>query len=180
MTPNIGDVFYRIEKDQNKSFYQDCRVCGGTKELTVNGVTFKCPMCEKEKVSLTVHSYKVVRYRVYSKTEYTRCDDWKPCETRDVKYGLYHKSGKGYYSYSSTNIKIDVNETYFNAPFWFDNPDPEPYYLDKAIYSDYNLAVKVANAFTQKQIDKVADYNKEHNTNFELPVFEPNHDKKSK
>lgn len=32
MTPNIGDVFYKIEKDKSRNFYQDCRVCGGTKD----------------------------------------------------------------------------------------------------------------------------------------------------
>ncbi len=42
---NIGDVFYRVECGELQHFREPCRVCGDKRELTVKGVTFRCPCC---------------------------------------------------------------------------------------------------------------------------------------
>ena len=66
---DLDEVFYRIERASDLYFRDDCRVCGGTKLLTVNGVTFKCPCCEQESVSITVKNYAVRRYRICGVSE---------------------------------------------------------------------------------------------------------------
>ena len=45
----IGDVFYRIENGESVYFREPCKVCDGTGQLTVRGVTFKCPCCDTQK-----------------------------------------------------------------------------------------------------------------------------------
>ena len=62
----IGDVFYRVEPTDQKFYHRVCRACEGKKELTVNGITFKCPVCYQEQEVLRVHGYFVRRYRVFS------------------------------------------------------------------------------------------------------------------
>lgn len=61
---NIGDVFYRVECGELQHFREPCRVCGDKRELTVKGVTFRCPCCDKEKTTISVAPYIVRRYRV--------------------------------------------------------------------------------------------------------------------
>lgn len=51
----IGDVFYRIESGESVYFREPCKVCGGTGQLTVRGVTFKCPCCDTQK-RLSAHT----------------------------------------------------------------------------------------------------------------------------
>ena len=174
----IGDVFYRIELTDHKYYYRKCRVCEGKKELTVNGITFKCPVCNREEEVLRVHGFFVRRYRVCAITEYTNDNDWKADDWRAVKYKLYHKSGKGYYS--DNHKTIEVTDDYFTSASKFNNPEVHEYIcLDYRIYSDYKLAVEVAEKLTQMQVDKVRAYNEENNTDYELPVFKIEHDKKS-
>lgn len=61
---NMDDVVYIVETDDNghKTFFQKCRVCGGERKLTINGVTFDCPCCRTEEKALTVHKFVVHRY----------------------------------------------------------------------------------------------------------------------
>ncbi len=44
---NIGDVFYMIAQGETKQFYEPCKVCNDTHSVTVNGVTFGCPCCNR-------------------------------------------------------------------------------------------------------------------------------------
>lgn len=62
---NIGDVFYRIHRAESKSFYPTCRVCEGKGELTINGITFKCPQCRVEAEAIHIENYAVRRFRVF-------------------------------------------------------------------------------------------------------------------
>ena len=75
MDINIGDVFYKIEATRSQVFRSTCRICDGTKKLSVRGFEFTCPACEKEETVLSVHGYFVRRYRVYYVKQYTRDDD---------------------------------------------------------------------------------------------------------
>ena len=61
----------------------------------------------------------------------------------------------------------------------FNRANPSGYAVFNCMYSDYNLAVEVANKLTQEQVEKVRAYNEENNTDYELPVFKIEHDKKS-
>lgn len=47
----MGDVFYRVESGESVYFREPCKVCDGTGQLTVKGVTFKCPCCDAQKRS---------------------------------------------------------------------------------------------------------------------------------
>ena len=175
---HIGDVFYRIEPADHKYYTRKCRVCEGKRELVVNGIMFPCPMCGKEQETLRVHGFEVRRYRVCSITEFTDSSDWKPCEWRAFKYKLYHKSGRGY-MYSTTYHNVELSEDSFIKDWLFNNPEVSEYHLDSRIYSDYKLAVAVAERLTQEQVERVRAYNEENNTDYELPVFKIEHDKKS-
>lgn len=176
----IGDVFYRLEPTDFKHYHRKCRVCEGKKELVINGVLFNCPVCQKEQEVLRVNGFEVRRYRVCAITEYTDSSDWKPCEWRARKYKLYHKSGRGYSSYCSDHRTIELSEDYFTQDWKFNNPEVSEYFnSDARIYSDYKLAVAVADKLTQMQVEMVRAYNEANNTDYELPVFKIEHDKKS-
>ena len=105
--------------------------------------------------------------------------DWKYEDNGYMtRYQLYHKSGKGRYSYSSTHKVIRVDDSNFSNVYL--NPsDPSEHFVTNCLYSDYKLAVDTANKLTQEQVDKVRAYNEENNTDYELPVFNIEHDKKS-
>lgn len=177
---NIGDVFYRVEATDTKFYHRVCRVCDGKKEVTVNGITFKCPVCYQEQQVLRVHGYFVRRYRVFSIEHYINDSDWKyEGEKPNVRYTLYHKSGKGYYGYGHTHKTFKASPSEFSGAY-FNCPTPNHSSITCCLYSDYKLAVDVANRLTQEQVDVVRAYNEANNTDYELPVFEIEHDKKSK
>lgn len=178
----IGDVFYKIEPTDHKVYHRKCRVCEGSTNLTINDITFKCPMCSKEGEALRVNGYCVRRYRVYAIENYIDTTDWKyDGGTPSVRYKLYHKSGKGNYCAIRNEVTLYDSDfsgrlNHFNDP----NPDDNMYCLNRCIYSDYNLAVAVANRLTEKQVEIVRAYNEQNNTDYPLPVFLIEHDKKSK
>lgn len=162
---NIGDVFYLIEGGQGKTYNAPCRVCGGAGKLTVNGVTFKCPQCDEETAVLYVRPYVVRRYRVYGISAEAGTDTWKPSDSRTIKVNLYKKTDRTYYGCTVTTKYIEDFEK-------LNEKRPE------AIYDDYKAAVAYADELTAKEIAKVAEYNAEHGTNYEPPVFEDEHDQK--
>lgn len=174
----IGDVFYLIKPTDHKYYHRVCRACEGKKEITVNGITFRCPVCSQEQEVLRVNGFEVRRFRVYAITEYTDSYDWKPCKSRAFKYKLYHKRGRGY-MYNANHDTIELSEDNFTKDWLFNNPEVSEFFNTNCIYSDYKLAVAVANALNQMQVDKVRAYNEANNTDYELPVFKIEHDKKS-
>lgn len=177
MNINIGDVFYMIEVCDRIPFYTKCRVCEGKKEITVNGITFRCPKCNDEKILLCIYGYKVVRYKVYSIETSMPNEDWKTSDIRNIKYGLFHKHGKGHYI---GNTKTIQRSDYGFSEKFLNNPNVKNrHYADK-IYSDYKLAVKCADELTQESINELKRYNEKYGTNFEIPILKIEHDKKSK
>lgn len=177
MDINIGDVFYKIERTSFQTFRSECRICEGTGKLSVKGYEFKCPACDKETEVLNVCGYFVRRYRVYYIKQFTRCDDWKACNSRNIEYGIYHKGGRGY-GYGTTNRQISLGD--WRIKEFLNRTDISAIHYDDAIYSDYNLAVQQAEKLTQMSIDSVKNYNIEHGTNYPNPDFGIEHDKKSK
>ena len=178
--PKIGEVFYRVEPVDSKHYNRVCRVCEGKKELTINGVTFKCPMCYQEQTTLYVHGYEVKRYRLFSIEHFINNSDWKyDGREPSVRYQLYHKRGLGH-SWNTQHRVQKVDAFMFSDKCgYFNNPNPNEHSVTNCLYSDYKLAVAVANRLTQEQVEKVKAYNAENNTDYELPVFKIEHDKKS-
>lgn len=175
----IGDVLYRVERTKSEIYFRTCRVCEGKREITVNGITFKCPMCQQEGEVLRVNGFFVRRYRVFSKEYFINSSDWKyDGKEPYVRYEIYHKSGLGYAGDHSTHKVSD--RMFTDGCEYFNCPDPNEHNVGSCLYSDYKLAVAVAERLTNEQIEKVRAYNVENGTDYALPVFKIEHDKKSK
>ncbi len=170
---NIGDVFYKIERDASKSFYEPCRVCGDKRKLTVNGVTFACPCCNTGKQAITVHSYAVRRYRVFCIKSETGTNDWKPSNYRDTEFSAYRKVGGGHYYDNGGTIRfLEYDfQLLYNKSFNGDAAHHE------GIYDDYKTALSVAAQMNESEIDRLIAYNNEHGTNHAVD-FAPKHDPK--
>ena len=158
----LDDVLYIVEITEygrgSKTFTRTCRVCGGKQELTINGVTFRCPCCENEQKALTVHKYIVRRYRVYKVEVSKSTETWKPSDYITVKFSIYKKHGRGNYS---TTVRA--------LPYGGINP-AEPLRPDDPVFTNYALAVAAANAYNERERARLADYNQLHGTQYEMPA----------
>ena len=172
----IGDVFYRIESGESVYFREPCKVCDGTGQLTVKGVTFKCPCCDAQKEVISIHKYVVRRYRVYKIAQEAGTSEWKPCDYKDITFSLYRKVGHGFCVYGGgghiefTDRKFAQN---YNLPLNGNMARGE-----RGIYDDYNLAVRVAEQMNALELKRLAEYNKEYGTAHEA-VFKAKNDPKS-
>lgn len=179
MNVEIGDVLYFIEATEHECYHTKCRVCGGERKVTVNGVTFDCPMCRCEEEALLVSGYSVRHFRVCSiMVEMPTRNEWKASDARLTTYGLYRTSKGTWNGGSSKTLdkrNLDDKETNLSVDEMLGT-----FYTDKVVYSDYKLAVKVADALTAREIDKVVTFNEEHGTDFAPPAWNIKHDKKSK
>lgn len=173
----IGNVFYRIECGKRLYFREPCRVCGGKRELTINGVTFRCPCCDNENTTINVAPYLVRRYRVNEIRETANDYDWKLGD-RYVWYRLYRKIGHGHYTYGeeggSFEMRADEFSRKYNAPY--EGGEPQASF---GIYDDYKLAVSIAEKMTAYEINQLQEYNAKFGSEHEA-VFTQAHDPKSK
>lgn len=197
VTPQIGDVFYLIEKDNCFNFRSPCRVCDGAGKLTVNEITFDCPMCNKETVNFTVSGYKVSKYKVYSIEEKAfSYENWKLPAYADgtiktsKRYSIFKKTGPA--AYLNSNIvttHLDVHNIAENNFLETEVGDmlSSPVQLNedidciftKKVYTDYKLAVKIADMLSDRAAEKVKLYNEEHGTKYEIPTLRCKHDTKN-
>ena len=172
----IGDVFYRIESGESVYFREPCKVCDGTGQLTVKGVTFKCPCCDAQKEVISIHKYVVRRYRVYKIAQEAGTSEWKPCDYKDITFSLYRKVGHGFCVYGGGG-HIEFPDRKFaqnyNLPLNGNMARGE-----RGIYDDYNLAVRVAEQMNALELKRLAEYNKEYGTAHEA-VFKAKNDPKS-
>lgn len=172
----MGDVFYRVESGESVYFREPCKVCDGTGQLTVKGVTFKCPCCDAQKEVISIHKYVVRRYRVYKIAQEAGTSEWKPCDFKDITFSLYRKVGHGFCVYGGgghiefTDRKFAQN---YNLPLNGNMARGE-----RGIYDDYNLAVRVAEQMNALELKRLAEYNKEYGTAHEA-VFKAKNDPKS-
>lgn len=172
----IGDAFYRVESGESVYFREPCKVCDGTGQLTVKGVTFKCPCCDAQKEVISIHKYVVRRYRVYKIAQEAGTSEWKPCDFKDITFSLYRKVGRGFCVYGGgghiefTDRKFAQN---YNLPLNGNMARGE-----RGIYDDYNLAVRVAEQMNALELKRLAEYNKEYGTAHEA-VFKAKNDPKS-
>lgn len=172
----IGDVFYFICRGKSQTFREPCKVCGGTHELTINGVTFKCPVCNHNKEVIEINSYVVHRYRVYAIEDEVNTLEWQPSNSHIVKFRLYRKVGGGHYIYRDnggheTFTAHELSSRY-NLPY-SDNR-----LSGAGIYDDYKLAVKIAEQMNAAEIERLNAYNAEYGTNHTVE-FTIKHDPKS-
>lgn len=180
---SIGDIFYVISRREYKEFTSPCRVCNDKKQLTINGVTFNCPVCNgygssyrDEKVAEIKH-FTVMTVKVYKVEQEMSTDTWKGSPLSNLHFSVYRKRGLGYNGdsdnfareYNSCDIKERLNEL----------PENREYYdADRFIYDDYKIACEAAdilNAHEQAKLDK---YNAEHGTSF-APQWKKTNDPKN-
>lgn len=180
---SIGDIFYVISRREYKEFTSPCRVCNDKKQLTINGVTFNCPVCNgygsscrDEKVAEIKH-FTVMTVKVYKVEQEMSTDTWKGSPFSDLHFSVYRKRGLGYNGdsdnftrkYNSYDIKARLNKL----------PENRDYYVaDHFIYDDYKIACEAAdilNAYEQAKLDK---YNAEHGTSF-APQWKKTNDPKN-
>ncbi len=170
---NIGDVFYMIAQGETKQFYEPCKVCNDTHSVTVNGVTFGCPCCNRGAQAIFVQQHVVHRYRVYRVSDEVESNEWKAGENHNVKFGVYRKVGLGWGDNRHTELWARDFQERLNAPCG-DRPINE-----YGIYDDYKLAVSVAERMNEIELEQLKAYNAEHGTHYEVHFTKP-HDAKSK
>lgn len=168
----LGDVFYVVERDREKSYYGKCEVCNGNKKFTFKGYTFTCPKCYgsgSETCVLEVNSYIVHRYRVAGFFEELSIFDWNPAGgfSRQITVELFRPIPRGSNDY---NRKLRCTSNYGKGILVLN--------LHKSIYSDYKAAVAEADRLNAEQEAIVKKYNDDNGTDF---VFEkPKYDLKSR
>lgn len=172
---NIGNVFYTVENAETKDFYEPCRVCGDKRELTLNGVTFKCPCCNTGKQAIHIHNYAVRRFRVHHIEDAVGTLDWKPSDWHTVKFYAYRKIGGGHYVFRDNGGTLVFTARDFcnryNKPFISGEHND-------GIYDDYKTALQIAAQMNEAEINRLIAYNAENGTNYAVE-FTPKHDPKS-
>lgn len=161
---NIGDVFYRIERAETLNFYEPCKVCGDKRELTIHGVTFKCPCCNIGKQATSIDRYVVRRYRVYAIADEVSSSDWKASTFHIVRFKLYRKCGRGNGWWGDNN---GGHEEIGDGDFarLLNSPYSETMYgRDKTFYDDYKLAVQVADQMNAAELKQLDEFNKTNGT----------------
>ena len=179
----MGDIFYVIDSREEEYFSAPCRVCNDTKKLTVNGVTFACPVCggyhSRETIASIKH-YTVATVRVYEISQSGSTDFWQLKFPRDLDFRVYRKRGHGYSgdhdnftrSYSTHSLKRlnglpDKNEIdYYTNNF------------EKLIFDDYQVACTAAEILNTAALERLNEYNATHNTAF-APSFKKDNDPKN-
>lgn len=174
---NIGDIFYKIKAVDFQYFHEPCLVCGDKKELTVNGVTFKCPCCGSAQETIRIHGHVVQRFRVFKISDKVDNSEWKPDNHHTVEFGIYRKTGHGYQfaDHSTSSFRSDTMENRLNVS---ETDDIRTHDLDSYIFDDYRLAVKIADELTAAEVRRLEEYNAVHGSNYKAK-FEEEHDRKS-
>ncbi|MBQ4443788.1 MAG: hypothetical protein II896_03905 [Clostridia bacterium] len=169
----IGDVFYRLQEVDTVNLQAKCKMCDGTHQITINGITERCPHCQQPGAMISrVHRVVVRRYRVYGFRDRVEADEWKPSTYHTVTVELYRKVGKGYY-YGNHDGR-DENIDFLNR---LNVEQPER--TDHTWYDDYAKAVAAAEFLTSLEQAKLDAFNAEHGTDYQLTATAA-HDPKSK
>lgn len=174
---NIGDVFYKIEAVDHQCFREPCLVCKGEKNLTVNGVTFKCPCCGDTRETIRICGFVVQRYRVFKITDEVGSEEWKPSTNHRVKFDLYRKVGHGYQFADRSASSFDS----YDLRRWLNlsgGDEIRAGNVGSYIFDDYQLAVETARLLTAAEVQRLKEYNDTHGSSY-APVFTTENDKKS-
>lgn len=156
---SMHDVVYFVVPEVSCTFYRKCRVCGGAKELTINSITFSCPCCYHEEVAITVHKYVVRCYRICKIEVESSTDTWKPSDLQHVRFYAYSKHRYGYGCVKLRNVNLDAL-----------NPVNLKFIRDPA-FTNYARAVEVEKEMNACEQKRLAEYNEQHGTNYEMPAY---------
>lgn len=174
---SIGDVFYALETE-TQIFHGNCPVCKGKKIVTVNSVTFKCPVCKNGEQSVCeVTHYTVRAYRI-SVINFAEASTvfWKPEPTlpslqvvlrphrkkHESSRMLSHKS----VSVESLKEKIDPIKDWDYYRFLYN------------LYKDYSSLVRFAERLNKEEEMKLEKFNASENTLHKLKEWKTKNDYK--
>lgn len=118
---SIGDIFYVIDTRERNNFSSPCRVCNDEKKLTVNGITFDCPVCggyRPRETVVEVQHFTVATVKVYVIKQEVSTDYWAIQNYRDLQFRVFRKRGHGYNGdgnnftrdFTSNDIKNNLNK----------------------------------------------------------------------
>lgn len=111
-TISIGDIFYVIDTRERNDFSSPCRVCNDEKKLTINGITFDCPVCggyRSRETVVSVQHFTVATVKVYVIKQEVSTDYWAIQYYRDLHFRVFRKRGHGYNGDGKRIVHI-VNE----------------------------------------------------------------------
>lgn len=181
---NMGDIFYVIDSREENDFSAPCRVYNDAKELTVNGVTFRCPVCggyRSREVVATIKHYTVATVRVFAVSQKNSTDSWKMDNyCRDMCFNVYRKRGHGH-SGDGHNFTRDFSTRDLQDL----NKLPEKTHFDyygknftDLLFDDYQIACKAAEILNTAALEELNAFNAAHNTAF-TPSFKTDNDPKN-
>ena len=107
----IGDIFYVIDTRERRDFSSPCRVCNDEKKLTINGITFDCPVCggyRPRETVVEVQHFTVATVKVYVIKQEVSTDYWG-----DTKLSRFTISG-----ISKTRTRIQRRRQQFYSRFY--------------------------------------------------------------
>lgn len=187
---SIGDIFYVIDARERNDFSSPCRVCNDEKKLTVNGITFDCPVCggyRSRETVVSVQHFTVATVKVYVIKQEVSTDYWTIQNYRDLHFRVFRKRGHGYNGdgnnfardFTSNNIKNNLNtlpdekflQIYSQDEYFARN-------CEHFIFDDYKLACRAAEILNESELARLNKYNAEHGTSF-APIWDKTNDPKN-
>lgn len=187
---SIGDIFYVIDARERNDFSSPCRVCNDEKKLTVNGITFDCPVCggyRSRETVVSVQHFTVATVKVYVIKQEVSTDYWTIQNYRDLHFRVFRKRGHGYNGdgnnftrdFTSNNIKNNLN-TLPDEKF-LQKYSQDGYFArncEHFIFDDYKLACRAAEILNESELARLNKYNAEHGTSF-APIWDKTNDPKN-
>lgn len=187
---SIGDIFYVIDTRERNNFSSPCRVCNDEKKLTVNGITFDCPVCggyRPRETVVEVQHFTVATVKVYVIKQEVSTDYWAIQNYRDLQFRVFRKRGHGYNGdgnnftrdFTSNDIKNNLNklpdeeflQIYSQDGYFARN-------CERFIFDDYKLACRAAEILNESELARLNKYNAEHGTSF-APIWDKTNDPKN-
>ena len=187
---SIGDIFYVIDARERNDFSSPCRVCNDEKKLTVNGITFDCPVCggyRSRETVVSVQHFTVATVKVYVIKQEVSTDYWAIQNYRDLQFRVFRKRGHGYNGdgnnftrdFTSNDIKNNLNvlpdekflQIYSQDGYFTRN-------CERFIFDDYKLACRAAKILNESELARLNKYNAEHGTSF-APIWNKTNDPKN-
>lgn len=185
----IGDIFYVIQKRERKDFSSPCRVCNNEKKLTVNGITFDCPVCNgyhSRETVVSVNHFTVATVKVYEVRQKVSTDYWTLPNFDDLEFSIFRKRGHGYdgvldnfkRDYFTSTVANNLNK--LPDKEFLQRYSQDSYYnsCDRFIYDDYKIACAAADILNACEQEKLDAYNAEHGTLF-VPQWKKSNDPKN-
>ena len=187
---SIGDIFYVIDTRERRDFSSPCRVCNDEKKLTINGITFDCPVCggyRSRETVVSVQHFTVATVKVYVIKQEVLTDYWAIQNYRDLQFRVFRKRGHGYNGdgnnftrdFTSNDIKNNLNklpdeeflQIYSQDGYFARN-------CEHFIFDDYKLACRAAEILNESELARLNKYNAEHGTSF-APIWDKTNDPKN-